>query len=67
MNVIYEWMNDLMNELATGYYLYWSKTTVEECMFIMNALPTDRQTDQHSLIWRCEDASKQIVEAERVS
>ena len=53
MNVIYECVNDLMNELLDVCYFYWVRTTflLKKCMilmFLMNALPTNRPTDRRT-------------------
>ena len=70
MNVFYEWLNDLLNELVDVCFFYWVRITVllKNCMnsmFLMNALPdqpinqpTDWPTNGQSLLKRCEDASK---------
>ena len=52
-----------MNELQDVCFFYQIRTTflLKNClilMFLMNALPTNRPTNGHSLSQRCEDASK---------
>ena len=51
MNVIYERMNNFMHESSNVWYFYWVGTTFlfkkkRDSMIFMNALQTDRPTDQ---------------------